>query len=123
MDYSKTILRGRVDSEPLIQRDEGRDCKATFQMEVKSRLARSKERTDVHNIVCFGRVAESCRFLKRGRTVTVEGRPQNFKMGDGGELRAEVVAEKIVFEDEREPEIVSPRLTEVGAGVGDKWNA
>ncbi len=32
MDYSKIILRGRVDTEPFIQSEPGRDCKATFRL-------------------------------------------------------------------------------------------
>jgi single-stranded DNA-binding protein len=115
MDYSKIILRGRVESDPFIQSEPGRDCRATFRMEVRSRAAH-KERVDVHNVVAFGRVAESCRFLKRGRTVTVEGRPQNFKFGDAGEKeRAECVAEKIVFEEDGPPP-PAPQQDEEKAG-------
>jgi len=91
MDYSKAILRGTVAGEPTIQR--GREVRAVFQLSVK-RVAAHKKRVDVHKVVAFGAVADSCRFLRAGCKVIVEGRPQIF------EGQPEVVAESIIFDPE-----------------------
>lgn len=60
-----------------------------------------KEQTDYHNIVVFGRQAESCaQYLKKGASALVEGRMQT-RSWDGPDgqkkYRTEVVADRVQF--------------------------
>jgi single-strand DNA-binding protein len=72
-----------------------------------------EERVDWHNIVVFGKAAESCKeCLKKGREVYIEGRLRirEFEAKDNGgkRQRAEIIARRVQF----------PRR-EAGGGQGD----
>src|SRR2546428_3729517 len=59
-----------------------------------------QERVDWHNIVVFGKAAESCKeYLKKGREVYVEGRLRirEFEAKDNGgkRHRAEIIANRV----------------------------
>ncbi len=61
-----------------------------------------QERVDWHNIVVFGKAAESCKeYLKKGREVYVEGRLRirEFEAKDNGgkRQRAEIIASRVQF--------------------------
>jgi single-strand DNA-binding protein len=61
-----------------------------------------QERVDWHNIVVFGKAAESCReYLKKGREVYVEGRLRirEYELKDNGgkRQRAEIIASRVLF--------------------------
>jgi len=61
-----------------------------------------QERVQWHNIVVFGKLAETCtKYLGRGRQVYVEGRfrTREFedKNGSGKRQRAEIVAQRVQF--------------------------
>jgi single-strand DNA-binding protein len=61
-----------------------------------------QERVDWHNIVVFGKVAESCKeYLKKGREVYVEGRLRirEYELKDNGgkRQRAEIIASRVQF--------------------------
>jgi single-strand DNA-binding protein len=61
-----------------------------------------QERVQWHNIVVFGKLAETCtKYLGRGRQVYVEGRfrTRDFedKNGGGKRQRAEIVAQRVQF--------------------------
>jgi len=61
-----------------------------------------QERVEWHNIVVFGKLAETCaKYLSRGRQVYVEGRlkTREFESKDGGgkRQRAEIVAQRVQF--------------------------
>ena len=61
-----------------------------------------QERVDWHNIVVFGKAAESCKeYLKKGREVYVEGRLRirEFEAKDNGgkRQRAEIIANRVQF--------------------------
>ena len=66
----------------------------------KDQSGEKKEDTEFHNIVVFGRQAETCaQYLKKGSSVFVEGRIQTRSWdGEGGKkYRTEIVAESIQF--------------------------
>lgn len=68
----------------------------------KDRDGNKKEQADFHNIVVFGRQAEtSGQYLKKGQTVLVEGRIQTRNWDDkvSGErkYRTEIVADRVQF--------------------------
>ena len=61
-----------------------------------------QERVEWHNIVVFGKPAETCaKYLGRGRQIYVEGRLQTrefeSKNGGGKRQRAEIVAQRVQF--------------------------
>src|SRR3989338_8937432 len=68
----------------------------------KDRDGKKQEQTDFHNIVVFGRQADTVsQYLKKGRSVVVGGRMQTRRWDDktSGEkkYRTEVVAERVQF--------------------------
>jgi len=67
----------------------------------RDREGKKQEQTDFHNIVVFGRQADAAaQYLKKGRTVFVEGRIQTRSWeGKDGEkkYRTEIVAERVQF--------------------------
>jgi single-strand DNA-binding protein len=61
-----------------------------------------QERTDWHNIVVFGKAAESCKeYLKKGREAYVEGRLRirEYELKDNGgkRQRTEIIAQRVQF--------------------------
>jgi single-strand DNA-binding protein len=61
-----------------------------------------QERVEWHNIVVFGKLAETCaKYLAKGRQIYVEGRLQTrefeSKNGGGKRQRAEIVAQRVQF--------------------------
>lgn len=67
----------------------------------KDRDGKRAEQTDYHNVVVFGRQAEtSAQYLKKGASTFVEGRLQTRSWdGDGGvkQYRTEIVADRVQF--------------------------
>ena len=67
----------------------------------RDRDGKKQEQTDFHNIVVFGRQADTvAQYLKKGSSVFVEGRIQNRSWeGKDGEkkYRTEIVAERVQF--------------------------
>jgi single-strand DNA-binding protein len=67
----------------------------------KDRDGKRAEQTDYHNVVVFGRQAEtSAQYLKKGASAFVEGRLQTRSWdGDGGvkQYRTEIVADRVQF--------------------------
>lgn len=64
-----------------------------------------KESTEFHNIVVFGRSAEtSAQYLKKGSQVLVEGRLQTRSWDQDGQkrYRTEIVADRVQFGDRRQ---------------------
>src|SRR5437899_12414430 len=61
-----------------------------------------QERVEWHNVVVFGKVAETCaKYLTKGRQVYVEGRLRtrefDSKNGGGKRQRAEIIAQRVQF--------------------------
>lgn len=66
----------------------------------KDRDGKKQEQTDFHNIVVFGRQADSCgQYLKKGSSVFVDGRLQTRSWEKEGkkQYRTEIVAERVQF--------------------------
>ena len=61
-----------------------------------------QERVEWHNIVVFGKAAESCKeYLKKGRQAYIEGklrtREYEAKNGSGKRQRTEIIAQRVQF--------------------------
>lgn len=66
----------------------------------KDRDGKEQEQTDFHNIIVFGRQADSVsKFLKKGSSVFVEGRMQTRSWEKDGKkmYRTEVIADRVQF--------------------------
>lgn len=67
----------------------------------KDRDGNRKEQADFHNIVVFGRQAETCgQYLKKGQTAMIEGRIQTRSWDDKDgqkKYRTEIVADRVQF--------------------------
>ena len=66
----------------------------------KDRDGKRQESTDYHNIVVFGRQAETCaQYLKKGAGTYVEGRIQTRSWDKDGvkQYRTEIVADRVQF--------------------------
>ncbi|MFZ0890691.1 MAG: single-stranded DNA-binding protein [Candidatus Binataceae bacterium] len=103
---NKVMLIGNLGRDPDVRYLPSGQAKASFTLATSdSYLDRSgarQERTDWHNIVVWGKQAESCgQYLKKGRQVYVEGRIQtrsyDAKDGSGKRYVTEIVAQRVQF--------------------------
>jgi single-strand DNA-binding protein len=67
----------------------------------KDRNGGKQKRTEWHRIVAFGKLADTCAYLSKGRQVYIEGRlttrEYEAKDGSGKRYRTEIVARQIRF--------------------------
>lgn len=75
------ILIGNVGKNPELRRTKQDNAMATFSVATNEKWkdddGNQKERTEWHNIVCFGRTAELCgEYVSKGAQVYVEGKLQ-----------------------------------------------
>lgn len=106
MYLNKAILIGNLTRDPEVKALPSGDKVCSFSIATnrvfKDRDGNKKEMVDFHNIVVFGRIAEtSGQYLKKGQNVMVEGRMQTRSWDDKGtgqkKYRTEVVASSVQF--------------------------
>lgn len=98
---NKVILLGNLGADPELRYTNSGTAVANFRMATNERWSdkngTAQERTEWHNIVAWGKLAEICgKYLKKGRSVYVEGRLQTRSWDDqAGNKRytTEVVAQ------------------------------
>ena len=76
---NKVILLGRLGADPEIRYASGGSAVANFNMATSTNLTdkngQKTERTELHRIVVFGKLAEICgEYLEKGKQVYIEGR-------------------------------------------------
>ena len=116
---NRVILIGRLGRDPEIRYTQSSMPVANFSLATNERWAGQdgsrQERTEWHNIVVFGKLADICgQFLKKGKLVFIEGRLQTREWDDrdGNKRRTtEVVANNMQMLDSR------------GGGEGDSGDA
>ena len=105
MYLNKAIIIGNLTRDPEVRSLPSGIKVANFGVATnrvwKDSNGEKKEGTDFHNIVVFGKQAEIVSsYLKKGRSVMIEGRIQN-RSWDGPDgqkkYRSEIVADKIQF--------------------------
>jgi single-strand DNA-binding protein len=109
---NKVILIGRLGKKPEIrylpqkERQVAHFTMATNERFFNSTTRETKDRTEWHNIVVWGKQAEFCeKFLDKGRQVIVEGklRTRSWQDKDGNKrTTTEIEAENIVLLGKRE---------------------
>lgn len=87
MALNKVILIGNLGKDPELRYTPGGQAVATFSLatteKFKNKGGESQERTEWHNIVVWGNLAEICgKYLVKGRQVYIEGRIQNRSYDD-----------------------------------------
>ena len=104
MNYNKAIIIGRLTRDPETRVIPSGMTVATFSIATnrvwKDKDGAQQESTDFHNVVVFGRQAEtSGQYLKKGQIALVEGRMQTRSWESEGvkKYRTEVVADRVQF--------------------------
>ena len=105
MYLNKAFIYGNLTRDPELKSLPSGMKVATFSVATnwvgKDREGNKKESTDFHNIVVFGRQAETAaQYLKKGRGAFVEGRMQtrSWDAPDGTKrYRTEIVADRVQF--------------------------
>ncbi len=105
MDLNKTMLIGRLTRDPEVRNIPSGQSVASFGLATgrvwKDQSGTKQEKTDFHNIVAWGKLAEICgQYLTKGRQVYIEGRLQtrDWQGQDGVKrYRTEVVAENMIM--------------------------
>ena len=104
MAINKVIVIGNLGANPVLRALPSGQNVANFSLATTERFTdrngAKQERTDWHQIVAFGRLADTCeRFLSKGRQVYVEGRlttrQYEAKDGSGKRYRTEIVARQL----------------------------
>jgi single-strand DNA-binding protein len=118
---NKVILIGNLGKDPEIRYSPSGQPVTKFSLATGSRWkdkeGQWQDRTDWHNIVAFGRMAEVCNeYLKKGRQVYIEGRIQTRSYDDrDGNKRwiTEIIAQNVnLLGRKGEPEEEVPEETD-----------
>jgi single-strand DNA-binding protein len=102
---NKAIILGNLGKDPELRNTQGGKAVATLRIATNEvwtdQAGERKERTEWHTVVVWGRQAENCKqYLKKGRSVYVEGRLQTRKWQDkegGDRYSTEIVADRVQF--------------------------
>ncbi|HYB89446.1 MAG TPA: single-stranded DNA-binding protein [Candidatus Binataceae bacterium] len=106
MSVNKVILVGNLGRDPELRHLPSGQAKTNFTVATTEsftdRSGQKQERTEWHNIITWGKLAEICgQYLKKGRQVYVEGRisTRSYEAKDGGGKRyvTEIVAQTVQF--------------------------
>lgn len=104
MYLNKAILVGNLTKDPELRALPNGTSTASFSIATnrvwKDKDGSRQEATDYHDVVVFGKQAESVhQYLKKGSSVLVEGRMQTRSWESEGvkKYRTEVVADKVQF--------------------------
>ena len=102
---NKVILVGNLGKDPEVRFTPGGQAKASFSVATtekwKDQQGQLQERTEWHNIVVWGKQAETCgQYLSKGRQVFIEGRikTRSYDDKDGNKKYiTEIVAQNVRF--------------------------
>lgn len=106
MYLNKVLLCGNLTRDPEMKSLPNGNKVTSFSLATnrvyKDANGNRQEQTEFHNIVVFGRQAEtSAQYLKKGQSVMVEGRLQTRSWDDpsgaGKKYRTEIIAESVQF--------------------------
>lgn len=108
MYLNKALIIGNLTRDPELKSLPSGVQVATFGVATnrvwKDRDGAKQESTEFHNIVVFGRQAETAaQYLKKGNSVLVEGRLQTRSWDQDGQkkYRTEIVADRVQFGERR----------------------
>lgn len=118
MYLNKAIILGNLTRDPELKSLPSGMQVASFSLATnrnwKDKNGDRQEETDYHNIIVFGKTAESCaKYLKKGQQALIEGRIQtrSWDSPEGKKYRTEIVAENVQFGFKKENEAPKERET------------
>ena len=132
MYFNKAIVIGNLTRDPEMRALPSGIQVASFAVATnriwKDKNGAKQESVDYHNVVVFGRQAETAaQYLKKGASVLVEGRMQTRSWDDKGsgekKYRTEIVADRVQFGPRRDgaaPAGASPVAGKAEKGVETK---
>jgi single-strand DNA-binding protein len=102
---NKAVVIGRLGRDPELRATQSGQSVTNFTVATnenyKDGNGERQERTEWHNIVVWGKQAESCaKYLKKGRQVAVDGRLQSRSYDDREGVKrhiTEIVASRVEF--------------------------
>jgi len=104
MYLNKAIVIGNLTRDPEVRAMPNGNKITSFSLATnrvwKDKDGNKQESSDFHNIVVFGRQAETCgQYLKKGQSAMVEGRMQTRSWDKDGQkqYRTEIVADRVQF--------------------------
>jgi single-strand DNA-binding protein len=122
MNLNVVIVAGNLTRDPERKALPNGGTVCTFGIATNRRFKKADgekgEQTEFHNIVVFGRQADSCaQYLTKGATALVEGRLQTRSWDKDGlkQYRTEIVAERVQFGPRKTAETAAPAAVEVPA--------
>ena len=127
MYLNKAIVYGNLTRDPELKAIPTGSKVATFSVATnrvwKDKSGAKQEAVDYHNIVVFGRQAETVsQYLKKGSSALIEGRMQT-RSWDGTDgqkkYRTEIVADRIQFGPRGSAAPSSSGTAKADAGIGD----
>jgi len=103
--YNKVILMGNLGKDPELRYTPSQQAVCQFPIATTDswtdREGNRQEKTEWHNIVVFGRQAETTnQYVKKGRPVFIEGRISNRSWDDqdgNKRYRTEIIANRVLF--------------------------
>lgn len=123
MSINKIFLLGRLGKDPELKMTQSQTAICNFSLATTERL-KEGEKTEWHNIICFGKTAENCsKYLAKGSQVHIEGKIQTRKWQDKegrDRYTTEILANSVTFlskveggkqenlVDKHEPEVNEP---------------
>ena len=103
-NVNKVILIGNLGADPELRPiPSGRPCchlRLATTAVFKDAAGQRQEKTEWHRVTAWGPIADQCvRYLKKGRSVYVEGRLESRSWEEDGKKRwaTDVVANRVVF--------------------------
>jgi single-strand DNA-binding protein len=106
MSLNRAMVIGNLGGDPVLRNLPGGQPAVGFSIATDEaftdREGKKQERVEWHQIVAFGKLAETCnQYLKKGRQVYVEGRLRTrefeAKNNGGKRQRTEIVASRVQF--------------------------
>lgn len=101
---NKVLLIGNLGKDPEVRYTQGGAAVANFSVATNEKWTKdgqAQEKTEWHRIVVWGKTAENCgQYLKKGRSVYIEGRLQTRKWQDKegrDQYTTEIVAQFVQF--------------------------
>jgi single-strand DNA-binding protein len=120
MNLNKVFLIGRLTQDPITKNLPSGKLVCNFGLATDryfvDKSGQKQQKTDFHNIVLFGRLAEiASQYLKKGSLVFIEGRirTRNWQDKNGNKkFKTEIVAERIQLGPKAAGKVIPPEAPE-----------
>ena len=131
MYFNRAIIIGNLTRDPELRSLPSGVQVATLGIATnrvwKDKNGAKQESTDYHNVVVFGRQAETtAQYLRKGSSVLIEGRMQtrSWDAADGTKkYRTEVVADRVQFGPRKDGAVLAASTSSVAKAMEDKQEA